>query len=350
MISDPFGWVLHTGQEEPFGRRRSRCAERGVRALEHLRHLRERPPSPGDLDHRPDEVAHHPVQVAVRLDPEPVSDPVPRCPLRRSHLADLAAVGLARPRESPEGATAGDQEGGLGEPVRIDAGVRHVPAPAGPERRRRLRCRAQAVFVCAGRRVKPGVEIRRDPADLPEPDLGGEERVHRPAELSGGPARRHIHGRDLSEGVHSGVGPSGSGDGPVPAGDRLDDAFEFRLYRRAAGLALPALERCAVVLDDEEIAPEARHDRASGRHVRTGAPGRSGSGPPRRHFMATAPSTVCRGGLHHPRIPAVVKVSCAPAILACAASGAFAPPGAGRDHARPGYRPSSEADVWWQRP
>lgn len=288
MISDPFGWVLHTGEEEPFGRRRPRCAQRGVRALEHLRHLRERPPSPGDLDHRPDQVAHHPVQVAVRLDPEPVTGPVPRCPVRRRHLADLAPVGLARPRESPEGAAAGDQEGGLGEPVWIDAGFRHVPAPAGEEGRRRLRCCAQAVLVCAGRRVEPGVEVRRDPADLPEPDLGGQERVHRPAELLGGPARRHVHGRHLPEGVHAGVGPSGSGDGPVPAGDRLEHALEFRLHRRSAGLALPSLEGCAVVLDDEEIAPEARHVRGSGREVYPRASGRPGSGRPRGTFTAAA--------------------------------------------------------------
>ena len=302
MIPDPFGWVLQTDEEEPFGRRRPRCAQCGVRALEHLRHLRERSPSPGDLDHRSDEVAHHPVQVAVRLDPEPVPDPVPRCPLRGRHLADLAAVRLARPCESPEGATAGDQQGGLGQPVRIDAGSRDVPAPAGPEGRRRLRCHAEAVLVDAGRRVEPGVEVRRDPADLLDPDLGAEERVHRPAELLGGPARRHIHGRNLAECVHAGVGPTGSGDGPVSAGERLEYAFEFRLHRRSAGLALPAAERCAVVLDDEEVTPEARHVPGLGRHVRLGPFGRPGSDPRRTTFTTTVPSPVSQGGVAQSRL------------------------------------------------
>ena len=73
-------------------------------------------------------------------------------------------------------------------------------------------------------------------------------------------SRVGVEVRHLPEGVHAGVGAAGAahdvGCSPVMLAERVLDR---RLHGRAVGLALPAGEVGAVVLDDHAEAP--RHEK-----------------------------------------------------------------------------------------
>src|SRR4051794_21377843 len=60
--------------------------------------------------------------------------------------------------------------------------------------------------------------------------------------------------RDLSQGMHPGIGTPRAMDANRLAADRLDGIFQRALHRGAIVLQLPAAERTAVIFDDEFVA------------------------------------------------------------------------------------------------
>ena len=135
----------------------------------------------------------------------------------------------------------------------VEAG-RHVPDPAGIEHRRRPTIE-DPVEVVALHRREAGVEVVRH-------RLGREHRDRRRAEMGvdgvahrvGGPVAAEVEMGDLAEGVDAGVGAPGALDHHRLAGEGADRLFEGLLHRRAIGLALPADERAAVILDGQLVA------------------------------------------------------------------------------------------------
>ena len=97
--------------------------------------------------------------------------------------------------------------------------------------------------------------------DRERPQMG----VERIPEPVAGPASLQVGVGNLPEGMDPAVGPSGPDDDRVVAGQALDRVLDRALDRGVAvALALPAMERGAVIFDEEAVARHGLSSRQSG--------------------------------------------------------------------------------------
>ena len=112
-------------------------------------------------------------------------------------------------------------------------------------------------------------------------------RVHGVAHLVGAERLRQIEMRDLSLGVHAGVGASSAVHAHVLAAQRLRRLLEHALHRQVALLHLPAAERRAVILDGELVARHGLFQAGERRRIDDLAG--AGASPDRRRACRSSP-------------------------------------------------------------
>ena len=198
-------------------------------------------PAAGDLEHRADQDAVHVAQERVGRDPE-AQQVALGLPARRRHRALEVHVAGARRRERGEVVPADQCRRARVQRLAVDA---MAPPQRVPALERRPRPPGQhAVAVGPRHRVVPGVEAvgRRGAGE--HRHVGRQDRVER-ARVDGLAVVRG----DLPPGVHAAVGAPGDGQRDLAPRDRRERPLELLLHGALAGLARPAREGRAVVLE-----------------------------------------------------------------------------------------------------
>ena len=112
-----------------------------------------------------------------------------------------------------------------------------------------------AVEVAAAGAGEAGVEVGGGLARLQDGDRGGAEvEVERTGEALGQPGAGEVEMGDLAQRVDAGVGAAGGEDGDGLAGAGQDGGSIGALDGGRVALALPALERAAVIFEQQAVA------------------------------------------------------------------------------------------------
>ena len=105
---------------------------------------------------------------------------------------------------------------------------------------------------------KAGVEILARHGGVDHRDrIGPQVMVQGVAHLAGFKFLHQVEMRHLAQGMDAGIGAARAGDRDALAGEFFDGRFQRGLHRGAFGLALPADERAAVILDGQAVAHQA---------------------------------------------------------------------------------------------
>ncbi len=129
--------------------------------------------------------------------------------------------------------------------------ARGRPFPAPAEGGLRILVEPDQIAVPPRGRAESRVEFRFHLVRRRDPEIGGEHGVERAAEFGGRPFRRHAYAGRLPPGVNARVGAAGAERRDRRIAQSREGVFERRLHRALIGLALPARESCAVVLQHE---------------------------------------------------------------------------------------------------
>lgn len=245
--------VVDAHEEQPLSRRR-RAGSSTLTSAEDLLHGGRGPLAPTDPHQGAHQRAHHLVEKAIALDVdrEQVVRPAGPGLARELHAVERAhavAVGRRRPRQGAEVALAEEARGRGAHRVEVER-LGDVPGA-----RRLVRAargaREDAVAVVLPERAEPRVEALGRVLDLPDREVGGEERVEAAAEASGRERRRRCEARDLPERVDPRVGARGRDDLRLFARDLGDRPLELAHHGPRLRLDLRASEAGPVVLEGQ---------------------------------------------------------------------------------------------------
>ncbi len=217
--------------------------------------------------HRSDEKTHHVMEktvcrhfehpAAVALDPP-------------SMLNDAAVV-IVRRRRVRDGKRTervfAQHTVGLALKCRRIQRVTDGPLVTPPERGPCCVIRSDKITVSTRDGASPGMELRHHPMGRRDPDVVGEDRVHRPPEGGGMPARGDPDANPLTVRVNAGVGSAGADRRHGGRAEPREGHFHVALHGADDGLTLPAGEAPPVILRYQEDRSRV-HDTVEARHRR----------------------------------------------------------------------------------
>ena len=130
--------------------------------------------------------------------------------------------------------------------------TRYRPLVATPERGPGLVIRPHKITISALDCAPAGMKFRGHPMGRGDPDVRGEQGVHRPLQALRGPLRRHPHPDALAMGVDAGIGSPRAHGGDGPGAETGQYGLHLPLHGAGVGLALPAGEAPPVILSYQE--------------------------------------------------------------------------------------------------
>ena len=143
--------------------------------------------------------------------------------------------------------------------------VRHRPLEAPTEWGPHRLIRPNKITVSTRDGAPTGMEFRHHPVSRRDPDVGGQNGVHRPPEGGGRPAIGHPNAHPLAVGVDARVGSPGTDGRHSGRAQPRQGYFHVTLYCADDGLTLPAGEAPPVILRYQEDRSRV-HDQWEARH------------------------------------------------------------------------------------